>query len=58
MRSPYYQVFKNGKVLIFTTWHILTLVLILLMAMLRGSLISFGYVLMMVPFLKESANVL
>lgn len=49
---------KYGSVLVYTTWHIITIVMILFIAMLRRSFISLGYVLAFIPFIKNSSDVL
>ena len=56
--STYYVVVKNASVLIYTTCHIFTMFVILLMALCRRSLISLGYVLALIPYLKDSRSVL
>jgi len=55
---PYYLIVEGAQVLIFTTMHIFTMIVILLMALCRRSLVSIGYVLALAPCLWASANVL
>ncbi len=54
----YYMLVKNSKILIFTTMHIFTQMVILLMALCRRSFISLFYVIALVPCLLQSASVL
>lgn len=44
--------------MIYTTFHIFTMFVILLMALCRRSLISLGYVIALIPYLKDSRSVL
>jgi len=55
---PLYLIVTNSQILIFTTMHIFTMIVILLMALCRRSLVSIGYVLTVAPCLWESGNVL
>lgn len=56
--SAYYRVVKQGSVLVYLTFHIITILIILLMAVMRQSLLSIGYVLFLVPRFKDAAAVL
>ena len=47
----YYLIVRNAKVLVFTTMHIYTMMMILLMALCRRSIISLGYVITLAPCL-------
>ena len=54
----YYLIVEGSQILIFTTMHIFTMIVILLMALCRRSLVSIGYVVALAPCLWASANVL
>jgi hypothetical protein len=56
--SPYFRVVKQGSVLVYLTFHIITIFTILLMAVMRQSLLSLGYVLVLLPRFKDAAAVL
>jgi hypothetical protein len=49
---PYYLVVRNAQVLIFTTAHIFTMIVIMLMAYCRRSFVSFLYVFVLWPCLN------
>ena len=55
---PYYVLVRNGRVLIYTTMHIFSMIVILLMALCRRSLISLIYVVVLLPCLATSSTVL
>jgi hypothetical protein len=57
-KCTYYMIVEGAQILIFTTMHIFTMIVILLMALCRRSLVSIGYVIALAPCLWESANVL
>ena len=57
-QCSFYIITKNAPILIFTTWHIFTMFVILLMALCRRSLISLGYVVALLPYLRDSRSVL
>ena len=57
-QSVYYRLVKQGSVLIYLTFHIFTIFLILLMATLRQSFFALGYVLIFIPRLKHGSEVL
>ncbi len=54
----YYVLVRNGRVLIYTTMHIFTMIVILLMALCRTSMISLIYILVLLPYLATSSTVL
>jgi hypothetical protein len=57
-QSIYYRLVKQGSVLIYLTFHIFTIFLILLMATLRQSFFALGYVLIFIPRLRHGSEVL
>ena len=56
--STYFRIVKQGSVFVYLTFHIITIFIILLMAVMRQSLFSIGYVLLLVPRFKDAAEVL
>ena len=56
--SAYYRVVKQGSVLVYLTFHIITILIILLMAVMRQSLLSIVYVFVLFPRFKDAAAVL
>jgi hypothetical protein len=56
--SAYYRIVKQGSTLVYICFHIMTIFVILLMATMRQSLISLGYVLILIPRIKDGAEVL
>ena len=56
--SFYFRIVKQGSVLCYLTFHIFTILSILFMAVIRQSLVSIGYFLILVPNLKDAADVL
>ena len=56
--SIYFRLVKQGSVLIYLTSHVFTMMVILFMAVLRRSYISFGYVFLILPKIREGAHVL
>ena len=57
-RSIYYRLVKKGSVLIYLTFHVVTLLLVMLIAVIRQSVISLLYVLVLLPHLRTAAEVL
>ena len=53
-----YRLARNSKVLIYTTMHIFTMIVILVMALCRRSFVSLVYVIALVPCLFSSEAVL
>ena len=56
--SPYFRIVKQGSQMVYLTLHIFTIFLILLMATMRQSFIAFGYVLILLPRIRDGAEVL
>jgi hypothetical protein len=56
--SAYYRIVKQGSVLVYITFHIFTIFIILLMATMRQSILSLGYVFILLPRMKDGAEVL
>ena len=56
--SPYFRIVKQGSVLVYLTFHIITIFIVLLMAVMRQSMFSIGYVLFLLPRFKDAAEVL
>jgi len=56
--SSYFRIVKQGSQLVYLTFHIFTIFLVLLMATLRKSLIAIGYVIILLPRIKDGAEVL
>lgn len=57
-KSHYYQIIMNGSVLLYTTWHIFTIMMICVSALCRRSVLSTFYVISLLPYIKDSADVL
>ena len=57
-RSSYYRIVKQGSVLVYLSFHIFTIFIILLMATMRQSLLSLGYVFILLLKMKDAAEVL
>jgi hypothetical protein len=56
--SIYFRLVKQGSVLVYLSFHIVMIFIILLMSILRQSFLSIGYVFILVPRLREGAEVL
>jgi hypothetical protein len=56
--SVYFRLVKRGSVLIYLTFHIITILVILLMSVTRESILSLGYILILLPSIKDGAEVL
>jgi hypothetical protein len=56
--SIYFRLVKQGSMLCYLTFHIFTILVILFMAVIRQSLVSIGYVVILIPNLKDAADVL
>jgi hypothetical protein len=56
--STYFRLVKQGSILCYITFHIFTIISILFLAVVRQSLVSVGYVLILLPNLKNAADVL
>jgi hypothetical protein len=57
-QSIYYRLVKQGSVLVYLTFHIETMMIVLLMAVMRQSFLSLGYVLIILPRIRDGAEVL
>jgi len=56
--SIYFRIVKQGSIVVYLSFHVFTILCILFMAVLRQSFISLGYVLLILPHMKDSADVL
>jgi hypothetical protein len=56
--SLYFRLVKQGSVLIYLSFHIVMIFIVLLMSILRQSFLAIGYVFILVPRLREGAEVL
>jgi len=56
--SVYFRLVKQGSQLVYVSFHIVTIFIVLLMATMRQSLISLGYVLILLPRMKDGSEVL
>lgn len=54
----YFRLVKQGSQLVYITFHIITIFLVLLMAAMRQSLFAIMYVLILLPKMKDGAEVL
>ena len=57
-QSFYFRVVKQGSILVYLTFHVFLIFVILMIATVRRSLISFIYVLILLPRMKDGAEVL
>lgn len=57
-RSHYYQIIKNGRVLLYTTGHIFSIMIICVSALCRRSILSALYVFLLFPYIQYSSDVL
>lgn len=57
-QSNYYRLVKQGSLLVYLTFHMLTITIVLVASTVRQSLIGFLYVLVILPHLKSAAEVL
>jgi uncharacterized protein YlxW (UPF0749 family) len=57
-QSLYFRLVKQGSVFIYLSFHVFTILVILFMAVLRQSYMSFGYVFLILPRVREGAHVL
>jgi hypothetical protein len=57
-QSIYFRLVKQGSVLVYLTFHIETMMIVLLMAVMRQSFLSLGYVLIILPRIRDGAEVL
>jgi hypothetical protein len=56
--SLYFRLVKQGSVLVYLSFHIVMIFIVLLMSILRQSFLAIGYVFILVPRLREGAEVL
>jgi len=56
--SPYYRIVKQGSQLVYISFHIFTIYIVLLMATMRQSVISLGYVFILLPRMEDGSEVL
>jgi len=54
----FYRIVKQGSQLIYLSFHIILIFVILFMASIRQSLISIGYVFILIPAMKKGSEVL
>jgi len=57
-QSIYFRLVKQGSILVYLTFHIFTIFMIFLMVTMRQSLIALVYILILLPRIKEGAEVL
>jgi len=58
VKSHYYQIINNGSILLYTTLHIFTIMIICVSALCRRSVLSTFYIFSLLPYIKDSADVL
>lgn len=56
--NTYFRIVKQGSQLVYITFHIFTIFVVMLSATMRQSIISLGYVFILLPFVKDGAEVL
>jgi hypothetical protein len=56
--SSYFRVVKQGSILVYLTFHIFSIFVILVSAVIRQSILSMGYVAIIIMKLKDGAEVL
>jgi hypothetical protein len=56
--SSYYRIVKQGSQLVYISFHIFTIFVIMLMATMRQSIIAMGYVIILLPRVKNGSEVL
>lgn len=57
-QDTYFRFVKQGSILAYMTFHVFTVLSIVLMAILRQSLIAFGYIIILIPNLHDAADIL
>ena len=57
-QNIYYRLVKQGSILVYLSFHVFTILMILLMATLRQSFLALGYVLIFIPRLRHGSEVL
>ena len=56
--STYFRLVKQGSILVYLSFHIIAIFVVLLMATLRQSFLSLVYVLIILPRMKDGSEVL
>lgn len=56
--SNYFRIVKQGSLLVYLTFHIFTIFVILVSCILKKSVLSFGYILILLPKLRSGSSVL
>jgi hypothetical protein len=56
--SNYFRMVKQGSMLVYLTFHIFTIFIILISSILKKSLLSLGYIIILVPKLGSGTTVL
>ena len=56
--NTYFRMVKQGSQLVYVCFHIFTILVVMLSATMRQSVLSLGYVLILLPFVKDGADVL
>lgn len=54
----YFRLVKQGSQLVYISFHVVTIMVVMLMAVLRQSFLAIGYVLILLPRIKDGAEVL
>lgn len=54
----YFRAVKQGSVMVYLSFHIVLCFIIMVMATVRRSLISFGYIAILLPRMKDGSEVL
>ena len=58
MNSMYFRIVKQGSQLVYISFHIITILIVLLMAAMRQSVFGIVYVIILLPRMKDGAEVL
>jgi len=56
--SNYFRMVKQGSLLVYLSFHIFTIFIILLSSILKKSVLSFGYIIILIPKLGSGSGVL
>jgi len=56
--SSYFRIVKQGSILVYLTFHIFSIFVVLVSAVIRQSILSMGYVIIIIMKLKDGAEVL
>jgi ABC-type transport system involved in multi-copper enzyme maturation permease subunit len=57
MRNPYYRIVKQGSQAVYLTFHVTTILAIMLSTLLRRSFIAILYVFILLPHLRTATDV-